>query len=76
MKTFLIATCFIFSFSAFSQESTTALANPSDTAADADKPKGTIVSPTLKQLKSVKKPKKGTEVQKTETSTPTTTPSN
>lgn len=74
MKKLLLAGCLLVSVSVFSAETTTAPANPSaPSAADADIP-GTLVKPTQKQLKSVKKPKKETAVT-TPTSTPTSTPS-
>jgi len=72
MKNILIACCLIFSFSAFAQQSSDTPANP---APDADKPTGTIVPPTAKQLKSVKKPKKETVTHPVGTTTPTAKPS-
>lgn len=50
MKKLLLAVCLAFSGSAFAAE-------PPSTAPNADIP-GTLVPPTPKQLKSVKKPKK------------------
>lgn len=71
MKNIFLIAFVALSLNAFAQDKEAAPANPSNPAPDTDLPKGAIVHPTQKQLKSVKKPSNP----KAPTSTPETKPS-